>query len=71
MNEFEVRIISCNGRQRVSKIWHKLERAALIAFREQYGQVPYCNSHGKGIAEDGEFLLFSKTRILNILEDLA
>ena len=71
VKEFEVRIIACNGRQKVSKIWHKLERTALMAFREKYGAIPRCNSQGKGITERAEFALFNKARIFRILEALA
>src|SRR5438876_573559 len=46
VRSFDARIITCKPRQHV-KTWFKLERALLMTFRELYGQVPKCNSHGK------------------------
>ena len=46
VSELYVRIVTCSPRQHV-KTWHKLERALLLQFKEEYGKVPVCNSHGK------------------------
>jgi len=70
VESFTVRIITCRPRQRV-KTWIKLERALLLAFREHYGEVPKCNTQGKGISETDEFEYFTKSRLGRILEDLA
>ena len=43
---FHARIVVCQPRQRVAT-WKKLERALLITFRERFGEVPKCNSHGR------------------------
>lgn len=67
---FHARVVTCNPRQHV-KTWHKLERAMLLRFRETYGEVPCCNSHGKNMKERDEFEYFAKTRINRILDDLA
>ena len=64
------RIITCRPRQNV-KSWKKLERACLLAFRERFGQVPWCNIQGKGIQEVDEFLYFSRPRIDRIIDDLS
>jgi hypothetical protein len=70
VESFEVRIVVCQPRRNV-KTWRKLERAFLIRFREIYGRVPWCNSHGKNMKEDDEFKYFSKARITTLIDDLA
>ena len=70
VESFEVRIVTCRPRQRV-KTWLKLERALLLSFRELYGEVPRCNTHGKNIVERDEFRYFARSRLNRILEDLA
>lgn len=67
---FRARVVTCRPRQKV-KIWHKLERALLIAFRDAYGAVPVCNSKGKKMKETNEFALFARARINEVLADLA
>lgn len=70
VTEFEARTITCKPRQRV-KMWHKLERALLLSFREKFGEVPRCNIQGKNIVELDEFNYFSKSRLKRVLEDLS
>lgn len=70
VTEFEARIITCKPRQRV-KMWHKLERALLLSFKEKFGEVPQCNIQGKNIEEVDEFNYFTKSRLKRILEDLS
>lgn len=70
VTEFEARTISCKPRQRV-KMWHKLERAMLIAFKEKFGEIPECNIQGKNFNETDEFSYFAKSRIKRIIEDLS
>jgi hypothetical protein len=70
VTEFDVRIVTCGRRQHV-KAWHKLERALLLTFREIYEQIPLCNGHGEGLTDAGEFDLFSKKRLRDVIEDLA
>lgn len=70
VTEFEARTVSCRPRQRV-KMWHKLERAMLICFREMFGEVPECNVHGKNFTQTDEFLYFAKTGIMRVLDDLS
>jgi len=64
------RIITCRPRQRV-KTWLKLERALLIVFKETYGAVPRCNSHGKKMKARDEFEYFARARVRAVLEELA
>jgi len=67
---FHARIITCGRRQNV-KTWHKLERALLLAFKERYGEVPRCNSHGKRMKITDEFRYFRRTGIFNLIDELT
>lgn len=66
---FSARIITCTPRRRV-KTWRKLERALLIAFREEYGSQPKCNNHGSKMKELDEFVYFRRAAIRNIIDEL-
>ncbi|QOZ25663.1 hypothetical protein XH93_20155 [Bradyrhizobium sp. CCBAU 51753] len=70
VREFEVRIITCQPRRNLMT-WRILERALLLQFREQYGEIPAANTQGKNISERGEFRVFSRNRIQRVLEDLT
>lgn len=41
-------LLTCAPRQHV-KTWHKLERALLLQFKDDYGRVPVCNTQGKNM----------------------
>lgn len=69
VESFSVRIVTCRGRQRV-KTWMKLERALLLTFRDLYGDVPHCNSHGRKMRRTDEDKYFSPSRLKRILDDL-
>jgi len=69
VHSLSVRVVTCRRKQR-TKTWVKLERALLLAFRDQYGDVPICNSHGKKIRELDEFKHFSRARADRVIEDL-
>lgn len=70
VRSFRVRVLTCRSRQRV-RTWHKLERALLLAFREKYGEVPFCNSHGVNMEITDEFRYFARLRIEDLLDELA
>lgn len=70
VRSFTVHLVTCRPRQRV-KMWVKLERAFLLAFRDQFGAVPACNSHGKGITGLDEFEYFARTKIDRLIADLS
>ncbi|MGI8839366.1 MAG: hypothetical protein ACR2F8_01040 [Caulobacteraceae bacterium] len=70
VDALSVRIVTCGPRQHV-KTWHKLERALLLVFKEEYGEIPMCNTQGKNITETNEFVYFAKDRIRAILADLS
>ena len=67
---FDARIVTCKPRRHV-KTWLRLERALLVEFRGQFGELPKCNTKGNIMTEDGVFDLFSKTRVSNILKTLS
>jgi hypothetical protein len=48
-----------------------LERALLVLFRETYGEVPKCNSHGKKMGRRKVFNYFHERGVRNVLEELA
>lgn len=70
VNSFKVHIVTCTPRRNV-KSWHKLERALLLTFKERFGRVPHCNSHGKKTKWRNEEDLFRKKRLRNVIEDLS
>ncbi len=70
IRSFSVRVMTCRSRQRV-RTWHKLERALLLIFKEMYGTVPKCNSHGVNMEEADEFYYFARARVRDVLEELA
>jgi len=71
VTSFDARIITCKSGQKV-ETWKVLERALLLEFREQFGEVPWCNIHGKGIRERDEFnKYFRRARIRDIIQDLS
>lgn len=67
---FHARVVTCAPRQHV-KTWNKLERALLLVFRAQYGEVPTCNSHGSKMRETDEFKYFAKAGVTNVIEELS
>lgn len=52
-------------------MWHKLERAVILVFKEEFGHIPECNVQGKNFVETDEFRYFTRARIRHILEDLS
>jgi hypothetical protein len=70
VNSFHARIVTCSPRQNVTT-WRKLERGLLLCFRERYGEVPTCNSHGTKMKETDEFHYFARKGILNVIEELS
>ena len=43
----------------------------LIAFRERYGVIPYCNVQGKHFVATNEFQYFALGRVNQIISDLS
>lgn len=70
VKSFDVRIITCPPRRGV-KSWKLLERALLLGFRSQFGQIPICNTVGKNMRETREFEVFSRDRIRQVISDLT
>ena len=70
VESFNAFVLTCTARQRV-RTWHKLERALLLQFRELFGRVPICNTHGQQMVETDEFDYFARARITDVIEDLS
>ncbi len=71
VRSFEARVLTCTPRRNV-KTWRVLERAVLLAFREEFGEIPRCNSQGKRMRERDEFdRYFRRARIRGIIHDLS
>jgi hypothetical protein len=67
---FHARVVTCRPRRHV-KTWHYLERGLLIKFREMFGEVPYCNSHGVNMKRGKEFDYFADAGLKLVLEELS
>ena len=67
---FNVHLVTCPPRQGV-KVWLKLERALLLTFREMFGEVPHCNTHGKRMKVTNEFRYFRQHGLRILLDDLS
>jgi hypothetical protein len=70
VRSFHARVITCRPRRNV-KTWHYLERALLIKFRELYGEVPACNSHGSNMKRGKEFDYFADHGLEQVIEELS
>ena len=67
---FYARVVTCKPRRHV-KTWRKLERALLLKFKERFGEVPECNSHGRRMKATNEFHYFSQRGIANVIDELS
>jgi len=69
VTRLEVLVVTCQRRQRV-KTWRKLERALLLRFRENYGELPRFNQQGKQMRWTDELSYFRRERLDQIMADL-
>jgi hypothetical protein len=69
-HSFEAYILTCKRRQRV-RMWLKLERALLLAFKERYGRTPKANADVETMSGLDAFNYFSRARVNAILDDLG
>lgn len=67
---FSARVITCRARRNV-RTWHYLERALLIKFKEIFGEVPACNSHGSNMKRGKEFSYFADHGLEQVIEELS
>jgi hypothetical protein len=70
VRSFHARVITCRPRRNV-KTWMKLERALLVVFKENFGSVPECNSHGSKMKERDVFRIFSRGGVTAVIEELT
>jgi hypothetical protein len=70
VRSFEAYLITCPPRQRV-RMWLKLERAMLAAFRERFGSYPKANRDPVKPKADNAFQYFSRAKVNQILDTLS
>jgi hypothetical protein len=70
VRECSVKLVTCAELPKV-ETWRKLERALLVGFRKQYGQVPKCNKQGRGMGFRDVFDYFTRPRIARVIKDLS
>jgi hypothetical protein len=70
VTKLSTKFFTCRGRRRV-RMWKKLERALIIAFREQYGAVPRYNHHGRGWNWGDELEYFSEAAVRSLVRRLG
>jgi delta 1-pyrroline-5-carboxylate dehydrogenase len=70
VDKLTVHAIACRPVQRV-KTWHKLERAAILAFREIYGTPPRLNGTGQNMVETDEFDYFNREVVKRFIHRFA
>jgi hypothetical protein len=59
-------VFTCRPRQRV-RMWHKLERALLLTFKDLYGEPPRFNTQGKNMVWRDEDEYFTRRRLRTIV----
>jgi hypothetical protein len=69
VRSFEVRVVTCRARRNV-ETWRELERALIVSFREQFGEVPLCNSQGKRMGARRVFEIFTRRRVDAVLDEM-
>jgi hypothetical protein len=70
VTSFHARVITCQPRQSIPT-WLMLERAFLLSFKTKFGEIPVCNSHGKGMREGDEYRYFHKKGVANNIDELS
>lgn len=70
VRSFHARIVTCPPRPNVAT-WLKLERALLVCFKERFGEIPTCNSHGKRMRERDVFRYFKKRAAAKVIDELS
>lgn len=71
VKRFHVRVLTFTPRAGVRQTWRKLERALLLAFKGEYGQVPEFNKVGKGFRrKDDDFRYFNRDRLVRLLQTI-
>ena len=65
----DAHLLTYTGRTGKQNLWKKLERAALVMFRTEYGSIPILNRVGKHFWPGSEFDHFSKWTLLKKLRE--
>ncbi len=67
VRELEFQVVTCKARRNV-KTWTKLERALLLTFRSEFGEIPRCNKQGARIKWTDELKYFTEGRLKAIID---
>lgn len=70
VRRIEIHLVTAKKRKGV-KIWEKLERGMLAVFKEEYGQLPCYNKHGKGFRAEDVEAYFTRSRLKSVIDDLS
>jgi len=70
VRSFQAKVLTCRRRRRV-KMWFKLERALIVAFRNRFGEIPRCNVKGNKMTEKDVFRLFRRERVDAVIRNLS
>lgn len=60
----EAHLLTYGGKPGVRKLWAKLERAMLIMFKFEYGDIPRLNQMGRNLWPGQEFKYFTRRALL-------
>lgn len=67
VRHLEFHVVACPRRQKV-QTWKKLERGLLLSFRQEYGEIPTCNTQGKRMKWRDERRYFTERRLRSVIE---
>lgn len=67
VTKIQAYVIGCRPRKAM-QIWKKLESAAIITFRREYGAVPNLNRQGRKKKKTDEFDYFNEDRLVEIFK---
>jgi len=70
VKSFDARVLTCRNRQNV-KMWFALERALIVTFREEFGEIPHCNIKGKSMQANRVFEIFARERVRRLIRNLS
>lgn len=62
--------VTCKSKQNV-KSWRVLERGLLLTFKQQYGEVPVCNTQGKNMVWRDELKYFAHARLEGVVKQYS
>lgn len=70
VRDLEFYVVTCQPRRRV-RTWRKLERALLLVFRQEFGEIPVCNRQGARMVWTDETDYFTEPRLRAVIYELS